>query len=164
MNRIITHWTAGSYHPNYVDFEHYHFLITGEGLRVIGNYEPEDNLDCKDGKYAAGAEGGNTGTIHIALCGMYGYKSSKDFGEFPINQKQFEEMCLLTAELCIKYGIKITPKTVLTHYEFDKNRGKEGRKIDITCLPFLPDMAKNEIGKYIRNKVNWYKLKIEEKI
>lgn len=164
MKRIILHWTGGTHHPNYLEFEHYHFLITGEGLRVIGNYEPEDNIDCKDGKYAQGAEGGNTNTIHVALCGMYGFKDSKEYGEYAINQKQFEEMCLLCAELCIKYEIKITPKTVLTHYEFDKNRSKENRKIDITCLPYLPDMAKNEIGKYIRNKVNWYKLKLEEKI
>lgn len=159
MQRIMYHWTGGTYHPNYVDFEHYHFLITGEGLRVIGNYEPEDNIDCKDGKYALGAEGGNTGTIHIAFCGMYGFKD-KDFGMYPLKQKQCEEGFLLGAELCKMYDIKITPKTVLTHYEFDKNRGKEGRKIDITCLPYLPDMKKNEIGKYIRGKVNWYLLKM----
>lgn len=44
MKRIILHWTAGSYQPNHTDFEHYHYLVNGQGLVIEGKYKPEDNL------------------------------------------------------------------------------------------------------------------------
>ena len=42
MKRIIIHWTAGVYNPNQTDFEHYHYLVTGDGLVIKGKYEPKD--------------------------------------------------------------------------------------------------------------------------
>lgn len=155
MKRIIIHWTAGTYSPNPCDYEHYHFLINGDGLVLHGNYEPKDNLNCKDGKYAAHTEMGNTGSIGVAFCGMRNFKSQEDHGLFPLRAKQCEAGFKFIAELCIKYKIKITPQTVLTHYEFDCNRGKEGRKIDIICLPYTY-LPKKEIGNYIRKRISYY--------
>lgn len=67
MKRIILHWTAGSYQPNHTDFEHYHYLVNGQGLVIEGKYKPEDNLDCTDGKYAQHTGGGNTGSIGVSI-------------------------------------------------------------------------------------------------
>lgn len=155
MKRIIIHWTAGKYSPNPCDYEHYHYLVNGDGLILQGNYTPEDNLNCKDGKYAAHTEMGNTGSIGIAFCGMYGFKNNNDVGEYPLLADQCEAGFKFIAELARKYKIPITAENILTHYEFDKNRGKEGRKIDIICLPYTY-LAKSEVGKYIRKRISFY--------
>lgn len=153
MKRIIIHWTAGTYHTNQEDFKHYHYMITGEGLTVLGDFTPEDNINCKDGKYAAHTEMGNTGSIGFAFCGM------KDFDKgdthYPLKREQCEAGFKKIAELCRKYNIAVTPSTVLTHYEFDCNRGKPGRKIDIICLPYM-NLTRNQIGDYIRERVKSY--------
>lgn len=152
ISRIIIHWTAGTYHPNSDDYEHYHYLITGNCLLVRGNYEPEDNLDCKDGKYAKGAEGGNTGTIHIAFCGMKGFKDNNNVGEYPLTKEQCNFGFKEIAKIVKENRLEITRQSVLTHFEFDRNRGQEGRKIDIICLPYT-HLDKYEVGKYIRARI-----------
>lgn len=152
MKRIIIHWTGGTNQPNTIDFEHYHYLINGDGLIIKGKYKPEDNLNCKDGKYAAHTEMGNTGSIGVALCGMKGYTENGDTS-YPLTLKQCLEAFKLIAKLCKEYHIPVAPKTVLTHYEFDCNRGKPGRKIDIIYLPPFPNIQKNEIGDFIRNNI-----------
>lgn len=153
MKRIIIHWTAGTYHPNRDDFKHYHYIITGDGLTVHGDCTPEDNLNCQDGNYAAHTEMGNTGSIGLAFCGMKDF--DKGTTDYPLTRVQCEAGFKKIAELCKKYNIPVTPQTVLTHYEFDRNRGKEGRKIDIICLPYL-SLSKNAVGDYIREKVKLY--------
>ena len=60
---------------------------------------PEDNNVCISGKYAAHTGGGNTGSIGICYCGMYGYKSPKNCGNYPISSVQFEaglQRCFLS--------------------------------------------------------------------
>lgn len=149
------HWTGGTHHPNQVDYMHYHFLITGDGLVVQGDFTPEDNLDCtQEGKYAQGAKGCNTGVIHIAYCGMYGYRDSADYGLYPLKEKQCEAGFKLCAELCKKYDIAITEKTVFTHYEFECRKGTK-RKVDINCLPYKK-MPEKEVGSFIRKECNKY--------
>lgn len=159
MKRIIIHWTAGTNQPNSAEYERYHYLINGDGMVINGKYTPEDNLNCNDGKYAQHTGGGNTGSIGVAMCGMYGYKSPTNVGNFPLTKTQCEATFKKVAQLCKKYNIKITPETVLTHYEFGKahpNTTSKG-KIDITYIPYLTLKA-DEIGNYIRNKVIWYSL------
>lgn len=158
MKRIILHWTAGTYNPNATDLEHYHYLVDGEGKVHTGKYTPEDNENCNDGKYAAHTGGGNTGSIGISMCSMYGYKSRAYWGEYPILKVQFEACMKLTAELCKKYNIAVTPNTVLTHYEFGQKHPKTTSfgKIDITYLPPYPWVAKEDVGSFIRTKVKWY--------
>ena len=153
MKRIIIHWTGGTYQPSTVDFEHYHYLINGDGLIIKGKYKPEDNLNCKDGQYAAHTEMGNTNSIGVALCGMKDYTEGGETA-FPLTSAQCVVGFKLIAELCQKYDINVTAKTVLTHYEFDCNRGKPDRKIDIICLPPFPEINKYSIGNFIRYQVN----------
>lgn len=156
MKRIIIHWTGGTFKPNSTDLIHYHFLVNGAGEVVTGNYKPEDNENCSDGCYARHCGGGNTGSIGIALCGMYGYKNRMNCGTYLINRVQCEKLFDTVADLCLKYSIKVTPETVLTHYEFNQQHNIKTGKIDITYLPCFPQLFPEEIGSFIRSKINWY--------
>ena len=152
LNRITIHHTAGVYIPNQTDLNAYHFLIDGDGKVHKGKYKPEDNLNCQDGVYARHCGGCNTGNIGIAICGMY----SKDY---PIKRIQIEAACKLAAELCNKYGIRITNKTVLTHAEVGKMlpHSTSAGKIDIINLPCMAVYGMENVGNVLRNKVQWYR-------
>lgn len=158
LNKIILHWTAGTNEPNNTDYQHYHYLVNGNGVVVKGKFTPEDNLNCNDGKYAQHTGGGNTGSIGVALCGMAGFKNAKSIGKYPLTAKQCERAFKLIAELCKKYNIAVTPQTVMTHYEFGKKNPKTSSagKIDIVYLPPYPTVKQADVGYFIRNKVKWY--------
>ncbi len=161
MKRIIIHWTGGTYEPNNQEWEHYHYLVNGNGLAFKGKYTPEDNLCCTDDKYAAHTGGGNTGSIGVAMCGMANYNSKKGINstKYPLTKIQCEHTFKLVAELAKKYNIPVTRTTIMTHYEFGRanpNTSSAG-KIDIVCLPeYLISSAK--IGDFIRSKVRWYSI------
>ena len=160
MNKIIIHWTGGAWFPNATDKEHYHFLIDKNGKVINGKFKVEDNENCNDGKYAAHCGGGNTGAIGVSMCGMYGFKSSKAVGPYPLTKTQCEACFKLVAQLCKKHLINLN--NVLTHYEFGQAHPKTSSngKIDITFLPPYPEIKQNQIGSFIRNKVKWYIEKI----
>ena len=161
MKRIIIHWTAGVGSPNATDFEHYHYLIDSKGVIYNGKFKPEDNENCSDGKYAAHTGGGNTGSIGIALCGMYGFVGVNNVGKYPLTRVQCERIFKLVAELSKKYDIPVTADSIMTHYEFGlkhPNTTSKG-KIDITYLPPFPNITKDKIGDFIREKVKWYRAK-----
>lgn len=158
MKRIIIHWTAGAYTPNLIDKEHYHYIIDAKGVVHNGRYTPEDNINCADGRYAAHTGGGNTGSIGVSMCGMAGFKSSIDVGKYPLTKVQCEACFKLCSDLCKKYNIPITNKTVLTHYEFGKQNPltSSAGKIDIIYLPPYPTVFKDDVGNFIRAKIRWY--------
>ena len=159
MKRIIIHWTAGTNKPCAENLEHYHYLVTGAGEVQNGKYKPEDNLNCNDSKYAAHTGGGNTGSIGVAMCGMYvPAKVDIKRTEYPLTRKQYERTFKLCADLCKKYNIPITPDTVMTHYEFGKkhpNTSSAG-KIDIIYMTPWEEILPAKIGDFIRNKIRWY--------
>ncbi len=163
MKKIIIHWTAGTNQPCNTDYVHYHFLVNKDGVVIAGKYSPEDNENCNDGKYAQHCGGGNTGAIGVSMCGMYVPKNVciKET-KYPLTKIQCEAMFKLVAELCKKYNIPITNKTVLTHYEFGQANPKTSSfgKIDIIYLPVYPDVEKNKMGDFIRNKIRWYYQKL----
>lgn len=157
LNKIIIHHTGGSWTPNETDLKHYHFIVTGSGQVKFGKFKPEDNINCKDGKYAEHCGGGNTGAIGVSMAAMLGY-GAKSGLIYPIRKQQFESCMNLVAVLCKKYNIPITPETVFTHKEFgDKNPDtSSGGKIDICYLPCYPEIIPENIGDFIREKVKWY--------
>ena len=161
MNKIIIHWTGGTWFPNATDKEHYHFLIDKNGKVINGKFKVEDNENCNDGKYAVHCGGGNTGAIGVSMCGMYVPKgvNIKDT-KFPLTKKQCEACFKLVAQLCKKHLINLN--NVLTHYEFGQAHPKTSSngKIDIIFLPPYPEIKQNQIGSFIRNKVKWYLEKI----
>ena len=158
MKRIVIHWTAGTYYPSEYEKLHYHFLVDKCGVVHSGKFKPEDNEICKPKKYAMHTGGGNTGSIGVAICAMAGFKNKNCVGNYPILKKQFESTMKLCAELANKYKINVTPQTVFTHYEFGQTHPKttSATKIDFTYLPYLPNLAKDRVGDYLRNKIQWY--------
>lgn len=163
MKRIIIHWTAGTNQPNGTDYLHYHYLVNGDGIKVNGKFPVSANEVCRnDSKgnpaYAAHTGGGNTGSIGVSMCGMFGFKNSKNVGKYPLTGKQVEACFKLCAELCKKYKIAITPQTVMTHYEFGLSHPTTSSKgkIDIVYLPPYPTEPANRIGDFIRSKIKWY--------
>src|SRR5574344_352624 len=164
LTKICMHWTAGSNKPCKTDIDAYHFIFDSNGKEFAGTYKPEDNLNCYDGKYAKHCGGGNTGCIGISCCGMAGFDLKNKQTKYPITQKQVEAMCLKIARLCLTYGIQVSEKTVFTHYEFDQKRSIEKRegKSDIAYLPYLPNLQKERVGGYLRNKIQWYITQIKK--
>ena len=164
MKRIILHWSGGTNEPNQVDYEHYHYLINSKGVVIKGKYTPEDNLNCNDGEYAQHTGGGNTGSIGVSMCGMHGFAwdyikhEPRTMSKFPLTKVQCERCFKLCAELCKKYNLKITPDTVMTHYEFGKKHPttSSNGKIDILYLPPYGVMLEQDVGKFIRTKIKWY--------
>ena len=159
MEKIIIHWTAGSYYPTEYEKLHYHFLVDKNGKIHNGKFKPEDNLICTKGTYAAHTGGGNTKAIGVAMCAMAGFKSAKECGSYPITPKQFEACMKFCAGLCEKYNIPINENTVMTHYEFGlKNpQTSSAGKIDIIFLPPYPWVISKDTGSFIRSKIKWYK-------
>ena len=111
-------------------------------------------------RYAAHCGGGNTGCIGVSCCGMYGFNLKDKKTKYPLTQKQVEAMCSKVAKLCSLYGITVSEKTVFTHYEFGQSHPKTSSygKIDFTYLPYLPNLSKERIGDYLRNKIQWYQI------
>lgn len=163
LSKICLHWTAGANTPCDTDLKAYHYCVDKYGKIFAGTHKPEDNLNCYDGNYAMHCGGGNTGCIGLSVCGMAGFTSDKKQTKYPLTQKQIEALCCLTAYLTVKYGILISEKSVFTHYEFDQRRAKQKRegKIDITYLHYLPHLSADSIGKYLRQKISWYRDKIK---
>ncbi len=154
LRRIIIHWTAGTYTPNTCDLKHYHFLINNFGEVQKGIYSPEDNIFCNDGVYAMHTKLGNTGSIGVAMCGMYNFKNSENVGCYPLTKKQCEACFLECAKLVKKYNIKLD--NIYTHYEFNKIKNIKTGKIDIIYLPPYPEIQKDEILDFIKSKISWY--------
>lgn len=158
MKKIIIHWTAGGPVPTSYEKECYHYLIDSLGKTHLGKFKPKANLICRTGMYAAHTGGGNTSSIGVAMCAMANFKNKNELGNFPITRTQFEATMKLCAQLSKKYDIKITPDTVMTHYEFgqkNKNTTSYG-KIDIIFLPPYSWINKEDIGSFIRSKIRWY--------
>lgn len=149
FKNIILHWTAGGYSPCPVDILSYHFVIDKDGEITKGKFTPEDNINCKDGKYAAHCGGGNTGRIGIAIC------CRKDVNT-PPTKAQIEAMCELSAQLCQKY--RLTPKQCLTHAEFNQlypNASKKV-KIDINSIPYANKTGIKPCGDFLRERTWFY--------
>lgn len=153
--------TAGVYKPNTTDLSHYHYLIDQYGVVYKGTHEPEDNLDCTDGNYAQHCGGGNTGAIGIALCGNWGWTLTAKQSLYPLTHQQFEAMWRLSAELCLRYGLK--PTDVITHAKFGKDNPNtsSGGKVDIIHIPYNNLFGIEEVNKLCQEKISWYYNKLK---
>lgn len=161
LKRVVIHHTAGTYVPNDLDMHCYHLLVDNVGKVIKGVYTPEDNINCVDGKYASHILLGNTGSIGVACCGNLNYSyTNQNNTNYPLTKEQIEAMCSLIAKLCVLYEIYPTYETVFTHFEYCermKKLGKDyGNKIDITYLPYLPNLGPYKVAMYLRQKVLVY--------
>ena len=158
MQRIIIHHTAGSYKPNEIDFESYHILIDNFGNVYKGKYKIKDNEDCRDLIYARHTYLGNTGSIGIAACCNYGFDLKHKQSLYPFTLKQFNKLCLECAKLCKEYNIQVNH--VYTHYGFDKIHNIKQGKIDITYLPWKPELNPDQVENYFRQEIRKYLQKL----
>ena len=136
---IVFHWTAGQNKASDLDRSHYHVLIEGDGKHVRGVPSIDLNsLPEKKPGYAAHTLNCNTGFIGVSLCGMAGaVEIPFSAGKQPITRVQWDELANVLAQLCKRYGIKVSRKTVLSHAEVQTNLGiKQKGKWDIARLPF----------------------------
>ncbi|PWE57119.1 N-acetylmuramoyl-L-alanine amidase [Metarhizobium album] len=142
MERIICHWTAGAHKASEFDRQHYHILIEDDGKLIRGIPSIKLNEAPAKAGYAAHTLNCNSGSIGVSLCCMGGsHESPFDPGKYPMTAKQFDVLSSVVAELCRRYGIKITDKTVLSHAEVQGNLGIQQRgKWDFTRLAFDPSV------------------------
>jgi hypothetical protein len=142
MARIHVHWTGGAYKANAVDLKSYHILIEGDGKLVKGT----PSIKANEAPMKAGAAyhtlNANTGAIGVSMCCMGGAGVQEEplkAGKWPLTAVQWDQMVKVVAELCRRYGIAVTPKTVLTHAEVQPTLGiKQRNKWDVTRLAFEP--------------------------
>jgi hypothetical protein len=141
MQRVIVHWTAGSYTVSSVDEEHYHIIVGGDSGLVRGDYAITANVSTNDADgYAAHTKSCNSGSIGISAACMAGaIESPFSPGSYPLLKTQWETLAAVAADLCNRYGIKVTPETVLQHGEVQANLGiAQSGKWDIMTLPWAP--------------------------
>lgn len=138
MQRVILHWTGGNHKASSYDKSHYHVLVEGDGAVVKGTPSIKLNESPAKKGYAAHTLGANSGSIGVSLCCMAG-SQEKPFkaGRAPLTKAQWDKASSVVAQLCKRYGIPVTPKTVLSHAEVQTNLGiKQRNKWDVTVLPF----------------------------
>ncbi|KQW62690.1 MULTISPECIES: peptidoglycan recognition family protein [Ensifer] len=142
MVRIICHWTAGAHKASEFDRGHYHILIEDDGKLIRGGPSIDLNQSPTKKGYAAHTLNCNSGSIGVSLCCMGGSNEAPfDPGKYPMTRKQWDALTSVVADLCRRYNIKITDKTVLSHAEVQNNLGIQQRgKWDFTRLAFDPSI------------------------
>lgn len=156
MKRIHLHWTVGRYKPNSTDLKSYHILIDGDGKPVRGNTSIAANAPGSGLKMVAHTLNANTGAIGVSLCGMFGAKEHPfDAGPNPITKVQWDAGVAVIAELARRYGIPVTPTTILTHAEVQPNLNiPQNGKWDITRLAFDDTVQGHKpVGDRLRREV-----------
>lgn len=138
MDRIICHWTAGTHKATEFDRGHYHILIEADGKLVRGIPSIKLNEAPAKKGYAAHTLNCNTGSIGVSLCCMGGSVEAPFMpGKYPMTKEQWDKLSSVVAELCRKYNINVTDRTVLSHAEVQHNLGITQRgKWDFTVLAF----------------------------
>lgn len=157
MKRVHVHWTAGAYAASENDREHYHILVDGDCGLVRGKYSIIANVSTSDADgYAAHTKSANTGAIGISACCMAGaVENPFNAGKYPLQIEQWDMLARVAADLCLKYGIKVTPETVLQHGEVQQNLGiAQDGKWDICALPWEPSWSAAEVGDDFRKRVS----------
>lgn len=157
IDRVIVHWTAGQHRASATDREHYHILVEGDGrlIRGIPTIDKNDASGARTG-YAAHTLHCNTGSAGVSMCAMaQAVESPFSPGPAPLTQVQWSAMTQVVADLCRRYGIPITERTVLTHAEVQPNLGITQRgKWDVTRLPFDPKtVGHRAVGDLLRRQV-----------
>jgi hypothetical protein len=143
MKRVHVHWTAGKSKASDEDRDHYHILIEDDGKLVRGKPSIALNAGPLKAGYAAHTLNANSGAIGVSLCGMRGAQESPfDSGSAPITPTQWAQLARVVADLCERYGIPVTPETVLSHAEVQETLGIHQRgKWDIARLPWNPKLV-----------------------
>ncbi len=170
VERVILHWTAGTYRASELDRQHYHFILEdavalGDGgdIRVVrGRYTPADNERTPAGMYAAHCRGANSRSVGIAVACMLGALQGEGHGDHPLTERLWERLAQTTAEVCRRYRVPVGPRTVLQHGEVERQLGlRQAGKWDITELSFARELTPEAVCDQFRRKVCWYLERME---
>ncbi len=159
MERIHVHWTAGRHQANATDRRSYHILIEGDGKLVRGDRPISANDPARRRpreQPASHTLRANTRAIGVSMCCMHNARERPfDAGPAPLTKVQWDQMIASVAQLARRYGIPVTPLTILTHAEVQANLGIAQRnKWDITALPFeLGTLGAQACGDKLRREV-----------
>ncbi|PZQ99937.1 MAG: N-acetylmuramoyl-L-alanine amidase [Cereibacter sphaeroides] len=154
--RIIIHWTAGGPKASIEDKSHYHFLYEQSGRVIRGDQPPEENIRTNDHIYAPHTLSLNTGSIGVSFCAMALAQPFPLFvGSYPLTDPQLEAGLVHIGQLCRRYSIPVTRRTVLTHAEVQPTLGiKQKGKWDIRWLPGMTAIGDAvEIGDQLRARI-----------
>jgi N-acetylmuramoyl-L-alanine amidase len=155
MERIVCHWTAGTYDISDNDASHYHVILDRYGVAHRGDNPISGNArENPVGPVTSHVKNMNTGSIGIAMAAMGdAIESPFDPGPWPITRIQFLRFAQACAELCTFYEIPITDTTLLQHGEVQENCGvAQSGKWDVGRLPFAPDKFTScaDVGDHLR--------------
>lgn len=151
--RIICHWTAGGYLSTAHDRASYHVLIEGSGNHVRG-VNIAYNCPIVRGRYAAHTLNANNYAIGVAVCAMAGAKQSPfSAGRYPMTRGQWNALIIACADLCRRYDIPVTPRTVLGHGEVQQTLGIKQRGKWEFVLPWEPEWSVLQTGDELRRRV-----------
>jgi hypothetical protein len=155
MARVILHWTAGAYNASALDREHYHVLIEGDGSIVYGIHAIDANAKPAREPRASHTRNCNTGSIGVAVCCMKDAKERPfSAGPFPMTVEQWTVAAEVVAELCARYAIAVTPKTVLAHGEVQATlKIEQLGKWDPMVQPWSPSTPRQQVMDQFRASV-----------
>jgi N-acetylmuramoyl-L-alanine amidase len=158
MEKIVVHWTAGSYSVSSYDKDHYHFLIDNHGVGHKGTNPVSGNArNNPKGKVTSHVKNMNTGSIGITVCAMAeAIENPFNAGPYPITQEQWDGLMLAVAQLADFYEIGVAPDRILMHGEVQQNCGvQQDGKWDIGRLPFKLELKNSRAcGDYMRSLVS----------
>lgn len=155
--RIILHWTGGGVEPNAVDRACYHYIIAQSGTPHLG-VPVAKNMRRLTGvrttEYAPHIAGWNSYSVGVAFAGMMA-ANQRMFGPAPLKRPQVLIGCYIVGLMCRKWGLEVTPDTVMTHSEADWRHGvKQRGKWDIDVLPWAPTLSREEVADQLRRWVS----------
>jgi uncharacterized protein YacL (UPF0231 family) len=154
MRRLHLHWTGGTHDANDLDRAHYHFLVEGDGKVIRGDQPVTANQAPIRGAYAAHTLRANAGAIAISACCMGGAVQGGTHGKWPLNRIQAHALAEAAAQICDRYGIPVTEKTVLCHGEVERQLGiKQRNKWDPCVLPWAPHLSMSQVCDWWRSEI-----------
>lgn len=162
MARVIVHWTAGSYKASALDREHYHVLIEGDGTVAYGVHRIDANAKPAREPRASHTRNCNTGSIGVSMCCMKDARERPfSAGPFPMTTQQWQAAVEVVAELCARYRIDVTPKTVLAHGEVQAVLQIDQRqKWDPMVQPWAPSTPRPQVMGQFRASVSAHLSKV----
>lgn len=155
MARVVIHWTAGGYKASTLDREHYHVLVEGDGTVVFGTHPINANAKPPKEPRASHTRNLNTGSIGVSMCCMKDARERPfSAGPFPLTEQQWKVAAEVVAELCDRYQIHVTPKSVLAHGEVEATLGiVQLQKWDPMVLPFATATPRPQVMEQFRAAV-----------
>jgi hypothetical protein len=155
MVRVVLHWTAGTNKASALDKDHYHVLVEGDGTVVYGNHAIDANAKPVREPRASHTRNLNTGSIGVSLCGMRdAVERPFSPGPSPLTIEQWQVAAEVVAELCAKYQIAVTPRSVLAHGEVQSVLGvAQLQKWDPLVLPWTPTLPRQQVMDQFRASV-----------